>query len=155
MASIVAVITSPLLLAGSSASALPADPVPSRCYSYTIYESVSGFASAEELMRANLENAQGNHQYLLDRAPVSNEDPSFDGFMAGSQGEVEGFSALLDAARRASFPRTGAPLRALDSDGQLIAEATFNAEIAKTRGTYALDSVTLPAPGHDPAHDCR
>lgn len=149
VAGTVAVIAAPLLLAGSSATTLAADPAPSRCHSYAIYESVSGFASAEELMRANLENARTNLRYLLDRAPVSDEDPSFDAYTAGARGEVEGFSALLDTARRTPFPETGVPLRALDRRGRLIAEATFNATIAETRGTYALDSVTLPAPGQD------
>lgn len=157
LAGLVTVIAGPLLLAGSSATVLAADSVlvPSRCHSYSIYESVSGFATAEELMGAALENAQDNHQYLLDRAPVSDEDPDFDVFTAGSRGEVEGFSALLATARRTPFPEMGAPLRALDSNGQLIAEATFNATIAETQGTYALDSVTLPAPGHDPDHGCE
>jgi hypothetical protein len=174
--SVAAVIAGPLLHTGSSAaapttaattapapaatsSAAPAlipTPAPaptattaSRCYTFTTYDSYAGSAgsaTAEELMRANLESAQVHHQIVLDHAAPNEQDPYSDAFTAQARGEVEGFAALLETARQTPLPELDAPLQALDGDGQLIAEVTFNTAIATERGTYALSEATLPTP---------
>lgn len=152
----VAVIAAPLLLSGASyAPTTATSNVPNRCYGGAIHEFVSGYPTAHELIEAQLHQAQ----YLVDdlhrRAQQLTDDPYFAGALARRQGEVEGFTALLDQTPPGARPAFDAPLRALDDDGQLVAEITFSSWIAAEQGTYAINTSRLPNPGADPAHDCR
>ncbi|NIZ90279.1 hypothetical protein [Kineococcus rubinsiae] len=123
---------------------------PARRYSGNIYETVSGFPTADDLMRACLEGARATIDDLTARAPEISSDPYFQGDLEHAQGAIEGFTALLDVARQTPRPALDAPMRALDDDGQLIAEVTFNMHIETTDGAYALASATLPHAGGAP-----
>jgi hypothetical protein len=121
-----------------------------RRYSGNTYETISGFATAEDLMRACLEAAQATYDDLTARAPKISSDPYYQHDLDHAQGAIEGFTALLQVAHQNPHPALDAPLQAFEADGQLIARVTFNPHIEPTRGPYALASATLPDAGGVP-----
>lgn len=156
LAGTVAVIAAPLLLTGASyAPTTTASTVPNRCYGGAIYEFISGYPTAHELFDAQLRQSQYVLNDLHQRAPQLTDDPYLSGTLARTQGQVEAFTALLKEAPPGARPAFDLPVRALDEDGQLIAEVTFSSWIAAEQGTYAINGATLPNPGADPAHGCR
>lgn len=155
LAGIAAVIASPLLLTGASTSPATGPAAPTRCYVSGVYDSFAGHPSAYDLMASYLQNAQRNYADLRQRAPQLTEDPYFPGYLGQAQGEVEGFTALLEQTRTTPHPAFDKPLRAVDDEGQLIAEVTFSATIATDQGTYAVGEAVLPDDSRDPAHTCH
>ena len=121
-----------------------------RRYSGNTYDTISGFPTAEDLMQACLEGARATYADLTARAPQISNDPYYQRDLDHAQGAVEGFTALLDVARKTPRPALDVPLRAFDDDGHLIAQVTFNRHIETSNGAYALASATLPDAGGSP-----
>jgi len=158
LAGIAAIIVSPLPLGGSAYAPAATSPnVPERCYSHTTYDyevDAAGFPSAQTALEEHLRIAQSNYQDLHHRAPQLTDDPFLPGFLGHAQGEVTGFTALLEKARSTSHSASYASLRAMDQDGQLIAEVTFNRTNGSSHGGFLIGEATMPDNTRDPARHC-